>query len=534
MRKTLLLTLLAGLAILALLVPPVQLAAAQQPAPTATSTATSTSTQAPPAYPEPPTVTPITPYPIRTATKTPAVTDRPVVVVESYYLDKDTIRAGDSFTLFVELKNQGQATASNLILNLINESFLPQDNGGVVSIGSLKAGGSQTISHAFLVSAAMAGQPVGTIPAKLSYTGPDGTAFSEAYAITLQLKIYNGPYATATLTPTVTPTATVPPPLRPQLVVSSYKSSVDPLQPGTLFDLEVRGRNLGTAGASAVSVVLGGGVQADASGTPGPGGVSGGSGDLSTFAPLGSSNIFYVGDVAQGAEIAINMHLIVNVSANPGAYALKLSFTYTDPKGVRLVDDQVITLLVYQNPIVETSFYRDPGPLMAMQPNTLPIQVVNNGRKSTILGNLKVSATGGEVTNASGLVGPLDPGGSYTLDVMYVPQQAGAQEIELVIDYTNDFNQPGQIVKKIQIEVQEGAPAQPELTPGSGGNEGGGGGVMPAPVEETFWDKALRFLKGLLGLDSGISQPVNSGPVGGEGTPLPSEGKAVPAPLKMP
>ena len=457
--------------------------------------------------------------------------DRPVVVIESYYLNKDTIRVGDSFILYIALKNQGQQAASNLILNMINDNFLPQDNGGVVALGSLNPKQDQTITHAFLVSSSLFGQTVGTIPAKLTYTGPDGASYSEAFAITLQLIVYTGPYSTQTPTPTVT----TAPLVRPQLVVSSYASSVDPLQPGTLFDLEIKTRNLGNASARAVTMVLGGGVQPDTSGTPAPGGTSGGSSDLSTFAPIGSSNLFYLGEVAAGAEVTAKMHLIVNVSANPGAYALKLSFVYSDDKNMRLVDDQIITLLVFQLPQVETSFYRDPGPLYMGQPNQLPIQVVNLGRKSAVLGNLKVSSAGGEVTNNVSLVGPLDPGGSFTLDANYIPQQAGEQQIDLVIGYTDDFNQVRQVTSRIQVTVLENAQPQPDLTPGAPGKDGLPGNIPP-PAAETFWDQALRFLKGFVGLDSGLPQSINVGP-GVVTTPLPSDGKIVPGnsvPLKMP
>ena len=526
MRKFSNLLIILGMALM-LLVQPGRTAAAEKVV--ATQPPAPTATVAP--YP-PPVITEVKPTPTITSTPTPA--GRPLVVVESYYLDQDTIQVGDSFTLSITLKNQGQQGATNLILTMINDSFLPQDNGGVVAVGSLTAGNHKTISHAFLVSQGLFGQPVGTIPAHLTYSGPDGTQYTESFAITLQLRVYYGPAATQTTTPTVTPTATTPPLVRPQLVVSSYTSSVDPLQPGSLFDLEIKSRNLGNALARSVTVVLGGGVTPDTSGTPSPGGVSGGGSDLTNFAPIGSSNLFFVGDVAAEAEAVVQMHLIVNVSTNPGAYTLKLSFVYNDPKGLRLVDDQIITLLIYQLPLVETSFYRDPGVFFSGQPNVLPIQVTNLGRKSTVLGNLKVSAAGGEVTNNVGLVGPLDPGGSFTLDANFIPQQAGEQQIDLLISYTDDFNQPRQVNSSIQVNVQDGAFPQPELTPGVPG--GDGGGIIPPPVEETVWDKVLRFVKGLLGLDSGLPQPVNSVPAGGESVPLPSDGKSAPAtgPLKSP
>lgn len=432
--------------------------------------------------------------------QTPApVTDRPLVVINGYYLDKDTIAVGDSFNLFVELKNiSATQDASNLILSFINDSFLPQETGGVVALGMLAAGGDRTVTQRFLVSSSLAGQPVGTIPLNLSYTGPDGTQYSERFTITLQLRIYYR----AAFTPTPSPTPTLAPVVRPQLVVSSYRTDVNPLQPGSLFKLSLDVRNLGNADARSVTMVLGGGVAPDPGGTPQPGGVSGAGGDLSVFAPVGASNLVFLGDVPAGASLSTTSDLVVNVSANPGAYTLKISFVYTDPKGLRLVDDQIITLLIYRLPVLEVNFYRDPGPLFSGQPNILPIQVVNLGKATVVLGNMTVSAEGAELQNNTVLVGALDPGGFYTLDTTFTPMQAGEMTIKVVLNYTDDFNQPRQVEQIIPVVVQEGAPV---IEPGMPSGEGE---IPVQPVQETFWQKVLRFIRGLLGLDSAPPQPV--------------------------
>lgn len=432
--------------------------------------------------------------------QTPApVTDRPLVVINGYYLDKDTIAVGDSFNLFVELKNiSATQDASNLILSFVNDSFLPQETGGVVALGLLPAGGDRTVTQRFLVSSSLAGQSVGTIPLNLTYTGPDGTQYSERFTITLQLKIYYR----AAYTPTPTPTPTLAPVVRPQLVISGYQTDVNPLQPGSLFKLSLDVRNLGNADARAVTLVLGGGVSSDPSGTPQPGGLSGGGGDLSVFAPVGSSNLVYLGDMPAGASLSTTSDLVVNVSANPGAYTLKISFVYTDPKGMRLVDDQIITLLVYRLPVLEVNFYRDPGPLFAGQPNILPLQVVNLGKSTVVLGNMTVSAEGAELQNNTVLVGALDPGGFYTLDATFIPPQAGEMTVKVVLNYTDDFNQPRQVEQVIPVTVQESAPIIEPGMPSEGGE------VPVQPVQETFLQKVWRFIRGLLGLDSAPPQPV--------------------------
>jgi hypothetical protein len=188
----------------------------------------------------------------------------------------------------------------------------------------------------------------------------------------------------------------------------------------------------------------------------------------------------------------------VNVNTNPGAYPLKLSFVYNDISGNRVVDDQVITLLVYGLPQVEVSFYQDPGMILAGEPVSLPIQITNLGRKSTILGNLKVTAGDSELTNNTSLIGTLEPGGYFTLDPMLTAIQAGPLDIEITINYTDDFNQPRTLIQTLQITVEEAPEMEPIDT----------GMITPEMMQpETFWQKVVRFLKGLLGLDSGIPEP---------------------------
>jgi hypothetical protein len=194
--------------------------------------------------------------------------------------------------------------------------------------------------------------------------------------------------------------------------------------------------------------------------------------------------------------------LIVNVTTNPGAYPLKISFIYTDDDGMRFLDDQVVTLLVYSNPVLDINFYRDPGPFFAGQPNMLPIQVVNLGRKSAVLGNLRVTADNSELSNSTVLIGSLEAGGYFTLDAMLIPFTSGPLELTISVDYSDDFNQ-SQVVTKIQtIEILEEQIFEPP--PGNGdGIDGPGGPMGPSqPNPETFWQRVIRFLRGLFGLDS--------------------------------
>ncbi len=448
---------------------------------------------------------------------------RPVVVIKSYYAGTNTPKPGTSFNLFLDLENKGGEEARDVKLTFMSDSLLPEGTGGVLYAAEMDSGGKKTVSQQIYISTSLIGSSVASLPVQMSYTDTNGTPYTEAFNLTITLGAFAfGP----TATPTPTPTAQSA--VRPQLVVGAYTTDVDPLQPGSLFALEMEVHNLGNDDADSVTVVLGGGATVDNSGTPQPGGTAGGSADLSIFAPVGSSNLLFMGDLNSGASTKVSSRLIVNVSANPGAYQLKLSFVYSNSKGVRMVDDQVITLLIYRLPQLEINFYMDPNPLMSGQPNVLPVQITNLGRTSAVLGNMVVTSAAGDTQNNISLVGLLDPGGSYPWDVTFIPYQAGDATVNVTINYTDDFNQPRQISHDIPVNIIEGAPIN------GGGGEGGyfpgEGGEMPPviePVQETFWQKVARFFKGLFGL--GSDTPDESMPVMPEGE-VPTEGDIIVVP----
>lgn len=368
------------------------------------------------------------------------VTERPMLYVADYYtnLGNKSVNPYGSFDLSFIIKNGGNANAVNVLLVFSSQDFDPLD-GGVASIRDVTTedendGGT----HRFRVNDMSTWKYSGIITAAVSYMDEAGNTYSETFTFTL---IINQTGSTGSTAATATPAVIK----RPQMVVNSYTTDIDPLQPGSLFKLGLKVSNAGTADARAVSLVYGGGATAgttDPLGTPQAGGVGGAGGDVSNFAPVGNSNVILLGDVPMGTTLNPEQEFIVNVTTNPGAYPLKLSFVYTDAKGVRMVDDQVITLLVYSLPQLEFSFYQPmEGMVSAGQMGSLPIQITNLSRKSVVLGNVIATSPNGDMTNNSILVGTLDPGGYFTFDPMFMPYSEGETSVNFEIRYTDDFNQ---------------------------------------------------------------------------------------------
>lgn len=462
-----------------------------------------------------------------TATSQPADPGRPLIVVESYEIGQESVEAGQEFTLQVRLKNVGNRLAFNIVATFTPGDFVPRVSGGVLAKTELDPGERIKLNQPLTASMDLLGKRFGTVVMTLSYD--DAEAVSYTGTFNLSIPITPSRYvAQPTATPTPTPTAL--PSFRPQILITSYETDVPLLQPGYRFKLTLEIENLGNADAKRVTMIIGGGSGSSGGlpGTPDVGGVSGGSGDFGNFAPVAASNVQFLGDLSQTQRLQASAELIVNASTNPGAYPMKISFTYTDARGAVFNDDQVVTLLVYSPPQVDVNFYRPPDPFFAGQTGTLPLQVVNLGRKSVILGTMRVSTTAGQMMNDSILVGALDVGGYYTLDAMLTPDLPGPLELLITIDYTDDFNQPQVITRTLTIEVQEMVMPEPGVDGGGEGIPPDGG--FPLPSEpETFWQKVLRFLKGLFGLDSGTLQPA---PVEMPPSDVPIEEPVPRAPIK--
>lgn len=486
-----------------------------------------------------------TPGPTETPkpTKTPEPTAfvRPVIVVQSYGASSAEITPGSNLDFELTLANAGQATASNVIATFVAGDFTPRATGGVRAVGTLAQGQSSRFWQPLAASSSLTGPGIATLEVRVTYTDLAGTAYEETFALTFPVvRTASGVAATATPTPTATPTATPAPRLRPQLLVAAYEADKDPLAPGSRFTLSMDILNQGNADARRVTLIVGGGVDAAApptEGTPGPGGVPGAGGEFGNFAPVGSSNVKFLGDLAQDDSLTAKVDLIVNASTDPGAYPVIVSFVYNDAEGASFVDEQVVTLLVFDTPQVDINFYTEPPPLMMGQPGPLPIQLVNVGKASNIFGNMNVSAPGAQLTNNNVFVGALEPGGFFPLDASIVPEQPGPLELTVRVSYTDDFNQAQVITRTLTVEVVEAPPfEEPPIDPGTGGpgepipGEGpfpGNGGAGAG--NETWRQKAWRFVLGLIGLSSGPAMDGGPGAMPGEGIPPMDGGPVGPA-----
>lgn len=448
-------------------------------------------------------------------TPTPPPFTRPQIYVKSSWTNVKQVTTGQEFKFAVDFENADKyMTAYNAQAVFSSPDLIPLNTGGVIVLGDIGPGSNRADDQRFISAGSLYGKTFILVDVTVTYYDDKGTPYSDKFTLTIPVGSSGGGGGSGVVT-TATPTGV----RSGQLIISSYSTSVDPLQPGSEFKLVMTVQNMGNDKAQRVTMIVGGGSSGGGEGgTPQPGGVSGGSGEFSNFAPLGSSNIQSLGDLPASTGVQASQDLIVNVSTNPGAYPMKVTFSYLNGKGEVVNDEQVITLLVFSLPNVEISFYRPLDMFFAGQPAQLPLQIVNLGKRTAVLGNMTVTSSGGMVENGTALVGSLDAGGYYTLDPMFYPDAAGTVQLNVLIEYTDDFNRARTIEKTLEVNVEEGF-FEPTPEPGM---EGGGGDFFP--TEETFLQKVWRFILGLFGLDS--APPASSPEM--EGPPLIEPG--IPAP----
>jgi hypothetical protein len=431
------------------------------------------------------------------AAQTPPPLTQPLLYIESYSPGpNDGVSPWAPFDFTFVIANNSDATARNVVMTFTSEDFIPL-GGGVFTLNNISKGDQPGTTLRFRVSDYSTWKYSGTINANVTYTDDSGMNYNSNFVFYIAI----AQSATGSATQTPTPSAEN----KPQLVISKYSTNLDPLQPGSAFKLSLTIANVGTANAKNVSLVYGGGTSQlpNEQGTP-QAGVSGSAADFTNFAPVGSSNIVLLGDLATGAQIEAEQEFVVNVSTVPGAYPLKISLVSYTENGLRVIDDQAITLLVYALPQLEISFYRDPGMFFNGMPTALPLQITNLSRKSTVLGNMTVTTDSGEIMNGSSLVGNLDPGGYFTLDAMYTPFIEGLVKINIVINYTDDFNQLRMYETSLEIEVQPAMIFPEEPTPGTPE-------IPTEPEQPTgFFAKIWNAIRGFLGIGTS-SKPSSEG-----------------------
>lgn len=389
-----------------------------------------------------------------------APTGKPEVLIENIITEPAVIAPGTPFTLTMILANRGSRTAINLKAVGDTSMVIPARGGGIATLGTLRIETTATLTLPLLLKPSKEGGRLG-LPITLTYSDYNGSSYSgqQTVGIDVDTSLAN----------------------RPQLLIDAYRTIPAQISPGDSFTLTLDLVNVGGAGAQRLTLALGGEEGEN----------------LGAFVPIEGSNVSFVPYVEAGSSTSVAMRLMVAGNAETRAHNLPVALGYDISGGTREKSTQRVSLLVRRRPDFKVSFYRPvEGTAMAGQPFQLPIELVNASGFRFTISELRATGAGLEfVGERSTYVGPLDPGGSWTLDTAAMQMEAGTAEIVVGVDYIDDLNQTQTVSTTLFVEVMEDP---------FGGQNGGISGEPEIPTDQpkSFWDQVVRFLKALFGLGS--------------------------------
>lgn len=387
-----------------------------------------------------------------------APTGKPEVLIEDVHTTPAIIAPGTPFTLTMVLANRGSRTAINLKAVGDASMVIPAHGGGVATWDTLRINQTATLTLPLLLKPSKEGGRLG-LPIALAYSDYNGGSYSgqQTVGIDVDTSLAN----------------------RPQLLIDGYRTLPEKISPGDSFTLTLDVVNVGGGDAQRLTLALGGEDGEN----------------LGAFVPIEGSNVSFISHIPAGGHASVAMRLMVAGNAETRAHNLPVALAYDISGGTREKGTQRVSLLVQRRPAFKISFYRPvEGTAMAGQPFQLPIELVNASSFRFTISELRASGEGLEfMGESSTYVGPLDPGGSWTLDAIAMQMEAGTAKVIVSVSYVDDLNQTQTYSDTLTVEVlenffpSEGVPGESE-----------------SPVEEplSFWGQVGRFFKALFGLGS--------------------------------
>jgi len=378
---------------------------------------------------------------------------RPQLVVESAWTEPPVLGPGDRFTLTLQMANRGERTATRVVVGPASaELVVPAEGSNLAVVDRIAPGRAVTVTLPLVLGTVKQGGRVG-LELALSYGDAAGGTYSDRQSVGLEVS--------SSLAD------------RPQLLVAAVHTDPPVVAPGDLFTLTLEVQNVGGGDAYRLLLTLGG---------------EGGK-ELGPFVPRETGNVLFVPRVPAGERVQVTVPLVVDGSADAKAYGVPALLSYEDARGTTRSDVQRISLVVQRRPIFRIDFYRPVEGAMVGMPFPLPVEVINLGKATVNVTMMEVTGEGLDIQNGSLYVGPLDGGTSASLEAMAVAQQAGMVEVVVHVHYLDDFNRPQTVSQTLTVEVA----GPPEPLPQES---------APSTEEGSFWEKILRFLRGLLGLGS--------------------------------
>lgn len=407
------------------------------------------------------------------------------VVVAQYRVEPSPAVPGERARITLTLQNQGNAPAAAVLLRVAGEGSLliPDSGGDSFSFGDLQPNDVVDVTFTMIVRSD-------------ARRGPQPQPIAISY-------VQDGETQTVNTSIGVDVAAVVR--QSPVILLDSIDTGEGLLEPGKRFTLSFTLRNVGQADAEDMLITFG---TLDVSDNPPPqatpSGPSGeGSGGTSSttstpstvFAPVGSGNTVFAGDLAAGETMTLTQDFVVNLNVESGIQTLPITVRYSSGDGNTGQTVLPASMVVIVPPRLQVDVAEAlPETVNQNEPFAIALQVTNLGRGNEIIDRAEVSVEGGDVIEgASAPVGVLRPDDDTTINALVVPTELGRFNVTFTLYYDDDLGVERSLDYTYGLEVVEPPPPPPEV------EQLPDLGVVPTPEPETD-DLLGRLLLGFLGL----------------------------------
>ena len=353
------------------------------------------------------------------------------LVVSSYKVDKENIKAGDTFNLRVTVENKTNKAYKDIkvgIDNLASEGISPYNAMGSVSVPELKAKSSTVVNFSLIASkdVANANQKLDLV---ITAQGLDEAVHESAFVyVNKNLDTEDNDLIS-----------------KPKIVINSYDYGGENVVGGTPFTLTISFMNT----SSQVSINNLKMTIQSATDDAGAGGV---------FTPTSSSDSFFVKSIGPNGVVNESIELMPRMDATPKSYGINVTFDYEaiiDGEIVTMNSEEKIAIPVVQSDRFDIGEVEIFGPMYVGQESYVNLSYVNKGK--TTINNLEIKVEGENFTSSENnvYVGNVDSGSSDYYSFNLTPMQVGEVKGAFVFTYEDANGSTVEVRKEFSSDAIE-------------------------------------------------------------------------------
>lgn len=358
------------------------------------------------------------------------------------------------------LVNKGRHQAENLVIKAVSQDLtgLASKSVSSIKVKDLKPGESRNFSFDFISTPAAETK---NYPVEISVEYTDANTVDEPHKNSQVVGVFVKAPKEGTGTGKLENTST------PKLIIEDYHFDSDIIQAGQTFTMyltlfntnakkNVKNIKLFLTSEPSQSV-------AEASGnsgtqTPAPTTETSGGGGSSVFTPVGSSNTFYIADIAPGAKVNKEVTLSTVPDTAPRTYTLTANFEYEDSKGNKYTSTEIIGIPVVQKSALGVGEIVLQSQYFANSEGPLTVDFYNTGKSA--LYNVMVKIEGDfRVDVPTYYKGNLTPGASDTFSVNITPESPGQKKGKLIFSFEDSKGDIKEVVKEFEFSAEEEMPS---------------------------------------------------------------------------